>query len=36
MLGKSKANRQDFISEVATIEMIHHVNVVQLIGFCVE
>jgi hypothetical protein len=36
MLGKSKANRQDFISEVATIRRIHHVNVVQLIGFYVE
>jgi serine/threonine protein kinase len=36
MLGKSKANGQDFISEVATIRRIHHVNVVQLIGFCVE
>jgi serine/threonine protein kinase len=36
MLGKFKANGQDFISEVATIEMIHHVNVVQHIGFCVE
>jgi serine/threonine protein kinase len=36
MLGKSKANGQDFISEVSTIGRIHHVNVVQLIGFCVE
>ncbi|KAJ4822619.1 hypothetical protein Tsubulata_020950, partial [Turnera subulata] len=36
MLGKSKANGQDFISEVATIGRIHHVNVVRLIGFCVE
>jgi len=36
MLGKSKANEQDFINEVATIGMIHYVNVVQLIGFCVE
>jgi len=36
MLSKSKANRQDFISEVVTIGRIHHVNVVQLIGFCVE
>jgi serine/threonine protein kinase len=36
MLDKSKANGQDFISEVATIGRIHHVNVVQLIGFCVE
>ena len=36
MLGKSRANGQDFISEVATIGRIHHVNIVQLIGFCVE
>uniref|UniRef100_A0A6N2LJ68 Protein kinase domain-containing protein n=1 Tax=Salix viminalis TaxID=40686 RepID=A0A6N2LJ68_SALVM len=32
----SKANGQDFINEVATIGRIHHVNVVQLIGFSVE
>uniref|UniRef100_A0A7N2MHG3 Protein kinase domain-containing protein n=1 Tax=Quercus lobata TaxID=97700 RepID=A0A7N2MHG3_QUELO len=36
MLGSSKANGQEFINEVATIGRIHHVNVVQLIGFCVE
>ncbi|XP_057423727.1 LEAF RUST 10 DISEASE-RESISTANCE LOCUS RECEPTOR-LIKE PROTEIN KINASE-like 2.2 isoform X2 [Lotus japonicus] len=36
MLGKPKANGQEFISEVATIGRIHHGNVVQLIGFCVE
>ncbi|XP_039032359.1 rust resistance kinase Lr10-like [Hibiscus syriacus] len=36
ILGKSKANGEDFISEVATIGRIHHMNVVQLIGFCVE
>ncbi|GLT95676.1 hypothetical protein SLE2022_133440 [Rubroshorea leprosula] len=36
MLGKSKATGQDFFNEVATIGRIHHVNVVQLIGFCVE
>jgi len=36
MLGKSKGNGQDFISEVATIGRIHHTNVVRLIGFCFE
>ncbi|VVA36514.1 PREDICTED: rust resistance kinase Lr10 [Prunus dulcis] len=36
MMGKSKTNGQDFINEVATIGRIHHVNVVQLIGYCVE
>ncbi|XP_047316307.1 rust resistance kinase Lr10-like [Impatiens glandulifera] len=36
MLENSKANGQDFINEVATIGRIHHVNVVQLIGFCAQ
>ncbi|KAK6270274.1 hypothetical protein POUND7_007379 [Theobroma cacao] len=36
LLGKSKADGQDFINEVATIGRIHHVNVAKLIGFCVE
>ena len=36
MLGKSKANDQEFINEVATIGRIHHENVVQLIGYYVE
>ncbi|XP_028787085.1 LEAF RUST 10 DISEASE-RESISTANCE LOCUS RECEPTOR-LIKE PROTEIN KINASE-like 2.5 [Neltuma alba] len=36
MLGKSKANGQEFISEVATIGRIHHANVVRLVGFCVQ
>ncbi|XP_061999012.1 rust resistance kinase Lr10-like [Rosa rugosa] len=36
MLGKPQSNGQEFISEVATIGRIHHVNVVQLIGYCVE
>ena len=33
MLGNPKANGQEFINEVATIGRIHHMNVVQLIGF---
>ena len=32
----SKANGQDFINEVATIGRIYHVNVVRLVGFCVQ
>ncbi|XP_030439617.2 rust resistance kinase Lr10-like [Syzygium oleosum] len=36
ILKKGKMNGQDFISEVATIGRIHHVNVVGLIGFCFE
>ncbi|CAA2978444.1 rust resistance kinase Lr10-like [Olea europaea subsp. europaea] len=36
LMGKSKASGQEFINEVATIGRIHHVNVVRLIGFCVE
>ncbi|XP_039160524.1 rust resistance kinase Lr10-like, partial [Eucalyptus grandis] len=36
ILKQSKARGQDFINEVATIGRIHHVNVVQLIGFCFE
>ncbi|KAF3433526.1 hypothetical protein FNV43_RR24628 [Rhamnella rubrinervis] len=36
ILGKAKANGQEFINEVATIGRIHHVNVVRLVGFCVE
>ncbi|XP_019251467.1 PREDICTED: rust resistance kinase Lr10-like [Nicotiana attenuata] len=36
ILSKPKADGQDFINEVATIGRIHHVNVVQLIGYCAE
>ncbi|AES59897.2 stress-induced receptor-like kinase [Medicago truncatula] len=36
LLDSAKSNDRDFVNEVATIGRIHHVNVVQLIGFCVE
>ncbi|BFG34832.1 hypothetical protein CerSpe_211060 [Prunus speciosa] len=37
MLSKSETNNgQDFINEVGTIGRIRHVNVVRLIGFCVD
>ncbi|XP_057441489.1 rust resistance kinase Lr10-like [Lotus japonicus] len=36
MLAKSKGKGKDFINEVATIGRVHHLNVVQLIGFCIE
>ncbi|KAF8008290.1 hypothetical protein BT93_K2079 [Corymbia citriodora subsp. variegata] len=36
ILKNSKSLGEDFINEVATIGRIHHINVVQLIGFCFE
>ena len=36
ILGKSKANGQEFINEVATIGRIYHINIVRLTGFCAE
>ena len=36
MIASSKTDGQDFINKVSTIGRIHHVNVVQLIRFCVE
>ncbi|XP_056171251.1 rust resistance kinase Lr10-like [Syzygium oleosum] len=36
ILNKPKSNGQDFISEVATIGRIHHINVVHLVGFCFD
>ncbi|XP_047970529.1 rust resistance kinase Lr10-like [Salvia hispanica] len=36
LLGKSETNGQDFINEIATIGRIHHVNIVQLVGYCAE
>ncbi|XP_047052792.1 serine/threonine-protein kinase-like protein CR4 isoform X1 [Lolium rigidum] len=34
--GNSNCKGEDFISEVSTIGRIHHVNVVDLLGFCSE
>ncbi|KAF1877885.1 hypothetical protein Lal_00038194 [Lupinus albus] len=34
--NKFNSNGQDFINEVATIGRIHHVNVVRLVGYCVD
>ncbi|KAF3433868.1 hypothetical protein FNV43_RR24971 [Rhamnella rubrinervis] len=36
LLGESKGDGEDFMNEVATIGSIHHVNVVRLVGFCIE
>ncbi|XP_047964697.1 rust resistance kinase Lr10-like [Salvia hispanica] len=36
LLGKSGRNGQDFMNEITTIGRIHHVNVVQLVGYCAE
>ncbi|MCL7039461.1 hypothetical protein MKW94_018695 [Papaver nudicaule] len=36
ILNSTKGEGQDFINEVATMGKIHHVNVVQLIGFVAE
>ncbi|XP_073104041.1 rust resistance kinase Lr10-like [Elaeis guineensis] len=36
MLGNSKCDGEEFINEVSTIGRIHHVNVVQLVGFSSE
>lgn len=36
MLDKSSNSNQEFINEVATIGTIHHVNIIRLLGFCLE
>lgn len=36
IMGKSNATAQEFMNEVATIGRIHHVNIVELIGFCFQ
>ncbi|KAG5617206.1 hypothetical protein H5410_017030 [Solanum commersonii] len=36
MMHQSMASGKEFISEVSTIGRIHHVNIVQLVGLCVE
>ncbi|XP_057798663.1 LEAF RUST 10 DISEASE-RESISTANCE LOCUS RECEPTOR-LIKE PROTEIN KINASE-like 2.4 isoform X2 [Salvia miltiorrhiza] len=36
LLRKFGANDQDFMNEIATIGRIHHVNVVNLVGYCAQ
>ncbi|KAF8696670.1 hypothetical protein HU200_036291 [Digitaria exilis] len=36
MLENSKGEGEEFINEVATIGLIHHANIVRLLGFCSE
>ncbi|KAF7034810.1 hypothetical protein CFC21_045776 [Triticum aestivum] len=36
MLESSKGEGEEFINEVATIGLIHHANIVRLMGFCYE
>ncbi|KZV17197.1 putative receptor-like protein kinase-like [Dorcoceras hygrometricum] len=36
VLSKPSTNGQDFINEVATMGRIHHMNVIQLVGYCVD
>ncbi|KAF3788892.1 putative receptor-like protein kinase [Nymphaea thermarum] len=36
LMEKSYNDGEEFCNEVATIGMIHHVNVVWLLGFCIE
>ncbi|KAL8537975.1 hypothetical protein ACS0TY_000066 [Phlomoides rotata] len=36
LLGKAGTNGKDFMNEIATIGRIHHVNVINLVGYCAE
>ena len=36
ILNNSRGNGEEFINEVGTMGRIHHVNVVRLVGFCVD
>ena len=36
ILNNSKENGEEFINEVGTMGRIHHVNIVHLVGFCVD
>jgi serine/threonine protein kinase len=36
MLENSTGEGEEFINEVATIRLIHHANIVSLLGFCLK
>nr|POE87116.1 rust resistance kinase lr10 [Quercus suber] len=36
ILNSSRGNGEEFINEVGTMGRIHHVNVVRLVGFCID
>ena len=36
ILNNFRGNGEEFINEMTTMGRIHHVNVVRLVGFCVD